>query len=128
MFCAKCGTEMSDNALACPKCGEPTRNVAPSATAKSRNLYCILAFFLGGLGIHNFYAGRWQVAVFEALMSCVVIPFLSGWIVAGTGDPSLLTLVQAFGYGFIVLLVIIEMITVKKDGKGIPFAGCENSK
>jgi len=27
MFCAKCGTEMSDNATACPKCGEPTRNM-----------------------------------------------------------------------------------------------------
>jgi len=126
MFCAKCGAEMSDNALSCPKCGEPTKNAVTQNAGKSRNVYGILAFFLGGLGVHNFYAGRWLMAIFEILMTCVLIPVISGVVVGATGDADSVLVVQVIGYGFVFILIITEMLTVKKDGKGVPFAGCEN--
>ncbi len=33
MFCKNCGTELSDRAVACPKCGEPMSVPAPAAAA-----------------------------------------------------------------------------------------------
>lgn len=56
MFCSKCKTEMSDNALACPKCGEPTKNAVHSQTKKTSGcaIGCltviIIASILGGVG------------------------------------------------------------------------------
>lgn len=46
LFCSGCG-----NFLA----GGPSKNAKP---AKSRTTAALLAFFLGGLGIHWFYLGR----------------------------------------------------------------------
>ena len=126
MFCANCGTEMSDNALACPKCGEPTKKAALASQGKSRTVYGLLAFFLGGLGIHNFYAGRWFMAGFELVTTIFVVPFLSGWICSATDDLDSIFIVRAIGYLFIFVLVISEMLTVKKDGKGVPFCGYES--
>jgi TM2 domain-containing membrane protein YozV len=47
MFCKECGVEMSNNALACPKCGEPIE-VVPE---KPDNvLATVLNLFVPGLG------------------------------------------------------------------------------
>lgn len=39
MFCSNCGKELSDNAIMCPDCGEPTKNFykkeKPVATEKN---------------------------------------------------------------------------------------------
>ena len=113
MFCEKCGTEMSDNALACPKCGEPTKKSATNSAAKSRIAYQLLALFLGGLGIHNFYAGRWFMAIFEPIFA-LLVPFVAGMADAPALMPA--------GYIFIGILILVEIFTVKKDGKGVPFA------
>lgn len=82
--CPDCGHMVSTAAAACPSCGRPftqaalpnTLQLAPTpvqhvpavfvtpvyqpalvAPPKSRGIYIVLALFLGGLGIHNFYAG-----------------------------------------------------------------------
>ncbi len=72
------------------------------AEAKSRISYIILGFFLGMLGIHNFYAGYTQKAVIQLL-----IVLLTGW----TGVTALA----------VCIWVIVEICTVKQDAKGIPF-------
>jgi TM2 domain-containing membrane protein YozV len=71
---------------------------APSA-AKSRTTYLLLAFFLGSLGIHNFYSGHTK----------------HGFIKLG--------LLVACGLGLIVnpIWSIVEMITVKQDAQGVQF-------
>ena len=125
MFCTNCGIEMSNNALACPKCGEPTKNAVQLNRAKSRVVYCLLAFFFGGLGVHNFYVGRWRHAVGELVSTILVIPALYGFIAAMSHSDA--ERILPIGYGFMVLIVIAEMITIKKDGKGVPFAGYENA-
>lgn len=83
MYCTKCGNELDDAAVICPKCGVPTANywatqqpdpaqsgvqqtvqvnvTAPAASnvsTKSRTVALGLCIFLGGLGVHRFYMGR----------------------------------------------------------------------
>lgn len=50
--------------------------------AKQRVVYILLAIFLGGLGIHNFYIGRTGAGVAQLLISLLSFGFLSliSWI------------------------------------------------
>ncbi|MDR1146227.1 MAG: TM2 domain-containing protein [Verrucomicrobiales bacterium] len=78
--------------------------VSPSAPApasapvpKSRAAYVLLAIFFGGLGIHNFYAGRMNQATAQLLMGlfCLGVP---SWVWA-----------------------LVECFTVSADGAGVKF-------
>ncbi len=68
---------------------------------KSRSIYQVLAFFIGGLGIHNFYAGRNGVGAIQLLLLFIGLVFpiliLGVWI-----------------------WVIVEIFVVRKDGNGNP--------
>jgi TM2 domain-containing membrane protein YozV len=70
---------------------------------KTRTVYIVLGIFLGGLGIHNFYAGRTGAAITQLLLTLfswvlLFIPLLAVWI-----------------------WVLVEICTVTKDGKGKKF-------
>ncbi len=54
VFCRGCGKEIHESAKACPQCG------ATQVTAGSKNRIsaALLAFFLGGIGVHKFYLGK----------------------------------------------------------------------
>jgi len=134
MFCSKCGELLADYAIFCPKCGNKvteTVDKAGSETAfantrsqeseppvacsdKSRRTYQCLALFLGAVGAHNFYAGRVKIAIAQLC----------------------LTLFQAVmceirGKNFFAIAAIwaiVEIFTVKKDGKGLPFAAKTQEK
>ncbi len=101
-FCQKCGTELNDTAEFCDNCGAqqnqqpPTQqtpnvnvNVTNVATAhagvggiqpspKSRLVALILWFFLGLIGGHYFYAGRFGMGF---LYLCTGGFFGIGWII-----------------------------------------------
>ncbi|MBQ8496279.1 MAG: TM2 domain-containing protein [Clostridia bacterium] len=47
---------------------------APSGKVVNKLVYCILAFFLGGLGIHKFFAGRTGAGIAFILFSWTFIP------------------------------------------------------
>ena len=70
---------------------------------KSRLAYILLAIFLGGFGVHNFYAGYTQKAVIQLLLT-----ILLGW----TGVVALAVLVW----------IIIDIIQVTTDANGVPMA------
>ena len=76
-------------------------NVAETQ-AKSRLVYILLALFCGGLGIHNFYAGYTGKAVAQLLLTIflfwLIIPVLA-----------------------VFVWVLVEIVTVTKDAKGVPF-------
>ena len=50
-FCVNCGAEIDDKAEICPKCG--VRQMA--IDRKSKMAAVLLAWFLGGIGIHRLY-------------------------------------------------------------------------
>ena len=98
--CAKCGRKITAADINCPLCGALT---APGRLEpKSRVAYVLLAFFFGWAGIHNFYAGRTGSAVAQLLMSLLSCGLL----------------VPAVG-----IWVIVEMLAVSRDGRGVPMSG-----
>ncbi len=54
----------------------PQATLAASGKVVNKVAYCILAFFLGGLGIHKFYAGRTGAGVAMLLFSWTFIPVI----------------------------------------------------
>lgn len=69
---------------------------------RSRGIYIALGIFLGGLGIHNFYAGYIGRAIAQLL-----ITLLLWW--------TIITIPA------VIVWVIIEMCLVTKDNRGIDF-------
>lgn len=122
MKCNYCNNELPVGAVNCPSCGVAVQQqeapqqpaaqqqapAAAPAAQKSRNLYQILAFFLGQLGIHNFYAGRITIAVIQLLITVI-----SNIIAICVFDKS-------GGIGPVFIWALIEIFVVKKDGRGIP--------
>lgn len=111
MFCRNCGTELSDEAAFCPKCGaskNPAQNQGPTPTVtqapvyqgpvspKSRLAALLLCFFVGVLGVHRFYVGK-----------------------VGTGIIWIVTLGGGFGIGTLVdfIMIICGSFT---DKEGLP--------
>lgn len=68
---------------------------------KSRIAYILLGLFLGGFGVHNFYAGYGGKGAAQLLISLFI-----GWLIL----PILV----------VWIWIIIELITVDKDANGIP--------
>lgn len=57
-YCSHCGAEIADEAVVCPKCGCAVTPPKGVHSEKSWLATLLLCFFVGGLGIHRFYAGR----------------------------------------------------------------------
>ena len=72
---------------------------APVVLPKSRTAYIWLAFFFGGFGVHNFYAERTGMGIAQLLITLLSVGFLS--FISG-------------------LIALVEIFTVKVDGKGVP--------
>lgn len=124
--CATCGGPLQPNATRCLKCGAsiaPAQTATPQqqapppqvvyvqqpgapqpvVVAKSRVAYILLGLFLGGLGIHNFYAGRTAIGVVQLLITICL-----GWLI--------------FPLFVVGVWVLVELIAVTRDAKGVPFA------
>ena len=58
-FCYNCGNEINPGAAICTNCGFAVKNSAPNTSGepKSKLVSVLLAFFLGSIGIHDFYLG-----------------------------------------------------------------------
>lgn len=57
-FCAVCGKEVNPGAAVCVSCGAALKQVAAdNGGQKSKLVAVLLAFFLGSIGIHDFYLG-----------------------------------------------------------------------
>lgn len=83
---------------------QTTQRIQIVKTAKSRGIYILLGlFFLGMLGAHNFYAGRYLRGTLQLLCTTIL-----GWFVIG--------LVITFVW------VLIDLFTVTEDGEGVPLA------
>ncbi len=101
-FCANCGSEINPGAAICTKCGAAAKTAAPSASGeqKSKLVAVLLAFFLGSIGIHDFYLGYTKYGVIKIILT----------VCTGVGG-SIWALID-----FIRLLVG----SLDKDANGIP--------
>lgn len=102
MFCRKCGQQILEEAVICVHCGVSTgksMSTGVNPGAKTRLTYILLGIFLGGFGIHNFYAGYTRKAVAQLLIS-----IFTGWLI-----------VPLIG---IFIWVIVEICTVTHDSQG----------
>jgi TM2 domain-containing membrane protein YozV len=103
MFCKSCGREIVNNASVCVGCGVATGfSAQPARAPKSRTAFVLLGIFLGGLGIHNFFAGYTAKGVIQLL-----ITLLLGWLI--------IPLIGVWNW------VIIEVCTVTADAAGEAF-------
>lgn len=94
----------------CQTCGTDLDTIlVPDVSARKRRTYRLLGLFLGGLGVHNFYIGRWQIGVIQALFGIACIVELAG---GGPVDfaPGLIF--------FLVCWILIEVLAVRRDAVG----------
>ena len=56
MFCSKCGNEINDEAVICPKCGCAVKGSSANGGKSWVSTY-LLCWFLGCFGAHRFYTG-----------------------------------------------------------------------
>lgn len=80
-------------------------NISESG-AKSQGIYILLALFLGGFGIHNFYAGYYLRAIAQLFLT-LLAPFT-------LGITALINLIWIF----------INIFAINQDAKGVPFKPC----
>lgn len=72
-FCANCGKEINSGAVICTNCGasvEAAKAVAAGDEQKSKLVAVLLAFFLGAIGIHDFYLGYNKYGVIKIVLTC----------------------------------------------------------
>lgn len=75
-FCESCGEIIKIKAVVCPKCGVQQRK----ESTKSRTTAAMLAFFLGGFGVHRFYLGQAGLGFLYLLFCWTLIPAFAAFI------------------------------------------------
>lgn len=67
-FCGNCGAQINPGAAICVNCGAAVKGPA-SGEAKSKLVAVLLAFFLGGIGIHDFYLGYTKYGIIKIVLT-----------------------------------------------------------
>ena len=71
-FCANCGSEINAGAAICVKCGAAVKAAASAGIdgePKSKLVAILLAFFLGSIGIHDFYLGYNKYGIIKIVLT-----------------------------------------------------------
>ena len=68
-YCANCGKEVSAQAEVCLNCGVAIKKTANGDLGDKKLTAGLLALFLGGIGIHNFYLGETKKGVIKIVLS-----------------------------------------------------------
>lgn len=77
VYCRGCGKEIHETARSCPHCGAQNGTLLGQ---KSRIAAALLAFFLGGLGVHKFYLGKVGQGILYLLFCWTFIPAIISFI------------------------------------------------
>lgn len=81
-YCPNCGNPVPENSSVCLTCGiSLIPNASDFPNAKSKLAAGLLAIFLGGLGIHNFYLGFTSKAIIQ--LACTLVGYVLSCLVIG---------------------------------------------
>ena len=87
VYCRACGAVLHASAPSCPHCGalQAAGAVSPARAAPPQKWVAVLlAFFLGGIGVHKFYLGRDGQGILYLLFCWTFIPsviaFVEGFV------------------------------------------------
>ncbi|MDR3110549.1 MAG: GYF domain-containing protein [Planctomycetaceae bacterium] len=117
-YCFACGAALVMSASTCPTCGTRVDKSDEVQGQVSRLAYILLAIFFGGLGVHDFYAGRIGSGVAILLLTFICLPVL---ILLSTISFGLLSPLLVLGGLGMFIFIIVEICAVTTDGKGRPF-------
>ena len=96
--CPMCGEEILAVAKKCKHCGEYLdQTLVASREQKSRLAYILLGLFLGGFGVHDFYAGYKVNGIVKLVLALTM-----------------------FGAIFSSIWALIDICTVSQDAQGNP--------
>ncbi|MDR3376053.1 MAG: NINE protein [Ancalomicrobiaceae bacterium] len=86
--CRGCGRPIHVTAAACPHCGAVNEHHPDYSPTDKRILIAfVLCFFLGGLGMHRFYVGKWGTAILMIVtLAGLGIWWLVDMIIIATGN------------------------------------------
>ena len=74
-FCRYCGSSLNPGQIVCVKCGRAVRRQGDGGVTgespKSRTTAALLAIFLGGFGVHEFYLGNSNSAIIRLVVYIV---------------------------------------------------------
>ena len=71
-YCANCGKEINPGAAICINCGAAVKNTTAAGIngeQKSKLVAVLLAFFLGTIGIHDFYLGYTKYGILKIVLT-----------------------------------------------------------
>jgi TM2 domain-containing membrane protein YozV len=76
-YCKDCGSQIDTRAEICPSCGIRQESVKGE---KNKIVAALLAFFIGGLGIHKFYLNQPVLGAVYLIFCWTLIPILIAFI------------------------------------------------
>ena len=86
--CNECNNQISENAKACPHCGSPLIHNTVIGKykygEKKKGVAVLLALFLGGLGGHKFYLGKYLQGVAYVVFAVTFAPAIIAFFEAIT--------------------------------------------
>ena len=69
-YCSNCGKELNPGAAICTTCGAAVKaDTVVGGEQKSKLVAVLLAFFLGGIGIHDFYLGYTKYGIIKIVLT-----------------------------------------------------------
>lgn len=75
----KANSGININVNSSPNAGQSVY-VANNMKSVDKIVYCLLAFFLGGIGIHKFYAEKWVAGILYILFCWTCIPAVISFV------------------------------------------------
>lgn len=68
-YCQNCGQEVTPGAAVCTACGCALTDAQANGEGKSKLVAVLLAFFLGSIGIHDFYLGYTKYGIIKIVLT-----------------------------------------------------------
>lgn len=68
-YCHNCGTDVAEGQAVCVKCGVALEAASVNDEQKSKLVAVLLAFFLGSIGIHDFYLGYTKNGIIKIILT-----------------------------------------------------------